>query len=275
MAAPVLGAVVWTGGFTATSLTGITCSCTASGVTGHKITQSGFQYWDAATGSAPGTTIATGGSGVIPPTFTFGATTITGVSASTLTVGRQGATSPALKVDASTASVVTGLLVKGQASGSGVNLSTIGGSGTESLFIDSQSSGVIVIGGTSTGMISIGRGATKVATFGTTKTSIGTQNSTPTAAQLLGGYIQHTSVTGAGTATLDTGTNISSAITGVVTGDSFECIYTNPGNQTVTFTTATGLTLKGTVALATLKTAILNFYCTGANTWDVVIMISA
>jgi hypothetical protein len=156
-----------------------------------------------------------------------------------------------------------------------VNLSTIGGSGTESLFIDSQSSGAVVVGGTSTGLIVIGRGSTKAIVFSGTKTAVATQNSTPTAAQLLGGYISHTSTTGAGTATLDTGSNISSAIVGNVAGDTFDCMYANIGNQTVTITTAAGLTLKGTVAIPTLKNAMLTFFCTAANTWDVIITLSA
>ncbi len=102
-------------------------------------------------------------------------------------------------------------------------------------------------------------------------TTIATQNSTPTAAQLLGGLIDHVSVTGAGTATLDTGANLDSAFPGAVVGDSFRCLYANTGTQTVTITTNTGLTLKGTAAITTLKNAELLFRKTGTATWTVYI----
>lgn len=104
-----------------------------------------------------------------------------------------------------------------------------------------------------------------------TTTTIATQNSTPTAAQLLGGIIDHVSVTGAGTATLDTAANLDAAFPSAVAGDSFTCLYANTGSQTVTITTNTGLTLKGTAALATLKNALLTFYKTGAAAWRVYI----
>src|SRR5712664_3279463 len=98
----------------------------------------------------------------------------------------------------------------------------------------------------------------------TQKTVLSAQNITPTAAQLGGGYIEHVSVTGAGTATLDTGANMDTAFPNAAVGDSFFCLYTNTGTQTVTLTTATGITLKGaTVAIATLKTALLWFRKTG------------
>lgn len=104
-----------------------------------------------------------------------------------------------------------------------------------------------------------------------TTTTIATQNSTPTAAQLLGGVIDHVSVTGGGTATLDTGANLDAACTNPQIGDTFSCLYANTGTQTVTITTNTGLTLKGTAAIATLKNALLTFVRTGAGTWRVYI----
>ena len=91
----------------------------------------------------------------------------------------------------------------------------------------------------------------------------------------MGGYINHASVTGAGTATLANGTNIDTAIPGVATGDTFQCLYVNSGTQTVTITTNTGLTLLGTAAIPTLKNAILDFFRTGTGTYDVGITLSA
>ena len=46
-----------------------------------------------------------------------------------------------------------------------------------------------------------------------TITDIDTQNATPTIAQILGGIVIHTSVTGAGTATVPTGTAMSAGVT--------------------------------------------------------------
>ena len=104
-----------------------------------------------------------------------------------------------------------------------------------------------------------------------TTTTLSTQNTTPTAAQLLGGIIDHVSTTGGGTATLDTGANIDAALTNPQIGDTFTCLYCNTGTQTVTITTNTGLTLKGTAAIATLKNALLTFVRTGVGTYRVYI----
>ena len=55
-----------------------------------------------------------------------GATTITSTSANALTVGRQGATSPVLKVAANATTVVTGFEIIGAASGAGLAVRAIG-----------------------------------------------------------------------------------------------------------------------------------------------------
>lgn len=101
-----------------------------------------------------------------------------------------------------------------------------------------------------------------------TATAIATQNGTPTAAQLIGGYINHASVTGAGTLTVPTGTALSAAITGVAAGTRFQCWYYNSGTQTVTITGDTGSTVTGgTAAVTTGKSNLMTFVCTGTNTW--------
>jgi hypothetical protein len=104
-------------------------------------------------------------------------------------------------------------------------------------------------------------------------TSLTTQNTTPTLTQLLGGIISHASVTGAGTATLPTGTVLSGINPAV--GDSFECLYANTGGQTVTITGSTGSTVVGTAAIATGLNAQLTFVNTGTNTWNVYVIVSA
>lgn len=195
---------------------------------------------------------------------------VVSANAAAFAVGRQGATNPAFNVDASTATQLTGLGVTGKGTGAGVSVAAIEAGGTNNaLGIDAMGSGVINIGSISTGLVTLARGANKGPVYSLLKTDINTQNAAPTAAQFLGGYITHNSQTGAGTLTTPTGANISAAIAGVAVGDAFNCFYQNRGNQTVTLTAGDGnVTLKGTLAVATLKESLLLFVNTGANTWD-------
>lgn len=134
---------------------------------------------------------------------------------------------------------------------------------------------------TMTGNTSIGDAAADVLTItgkviaNKTATTIDAQNGTPDIAVLLGGVILHNSKTGAGTLTLPTGTEISAGIAGVATGNTFDVLYNNYGNQTVTITGATGSTIKGTAAVSTTKNAMMRFVCTGANAWSVFTVVSA
>lgn len=101
-----------------------------------------------------------------------------------------------------------------------------------------------------------------------TITDIDSQNSTPTIAQILGGVIVHTSVTGAGTATLPTGTAMSTGVSGVAIGSTIKWLYYNDGNQTVTITADDGHTIVGgTAAVTTGKHMVVTSVCTAANTW--------
>lgn len=202
--------------------------------------------------------------------------TITSSSANALAVGLAGATNPAFNVDASTGSQAAGLNVIGAVAAGTVAVAVISSGAAANLSIDAKGAGLINIAGTSTGLLSLNRGVLKAPIIGVTLTSLSTQNITPTAAQLLGGAVTHASTTGAGTLTTPTGTVLSTAISGVATGDSFTCIYANTGNQTVTVTAgASGMTIVGTAAVPTLKNAILTFVCTGANTWNCYVNLSA
>ena len=67
-----------------------------------------------------------------------GAVAITSNSSQALAVGPNGATNPAFRIDASTASSVNGIEVKSSASGSGVSLSTISSATNESLTISAK-----------------------------------------------------------------------------------------------------------------------------------------
>jgi hypothetical protein len=85
-----------------------------------------------------------------------GAVTVTATSASSLTVGRQGATNPVIQIDAATASVVTGIKVTGAASGGGIALAAISSASNEAMTINAKGTGTIGIGTTSTGNITLG-----------------------------------------------------------------------------------------------------------------------
>jgi hypothetical protein len=204
-----------------------------------------------------------------------GTSTITSSDGAALTVGRQGATNPVLKIDASTSSNVTGLQVKGAAAAAGVALLVISSGTNESMTVDAKGSGVIALGDTSTGGVGLNRGALKALQVGLTLSALGTtQSSTPTSAQLLGGFLTQTGQTGAGAITLPTGTALSTACPRTpATGDSFECIIANlGGGQTLTVTGATGTTVVSGGAIATAKSAIAKFICTGANAWSIAVI---
>ncbi|MDO8398905.1 MAG: tail fiber domain-containing protein [Bradyrhizobium sp.] len=95
-----------------------------------------------------------------------GSLTVTGTSASLIAAGRQGATDPVLQVDASTASVVTGLKIKGAAAAGGLALSVISSGTNENLTIDAKGSGTIRLGATSTGAVEFSRNAVPTASDG-------------------------------------------------------------------------------------------------------------
>lgn len=233
--------------------------------------------------SGTGATLTVAGATTLPASTTIGGSSvsalgvITSTSANALTVGPAGATNPSFNVDASTASAATGINIKSAAAASGVAISVVSSGTDETVTLDAKGAGKIVIGATSTGHVSLGRGSLKPALLSGTITSLGTaQSTTPTAAQLRGGFITQTSATGAGTCTLDTGTNLSTSVAGITVGDSFQCIYANlGGGQTVTITGATGSTVIGSAAVASGKNATMTFVNTGTNTWNVYVNVSA
>lgn len=203
------------------------------------------------------------------------ANTITSTSATALAVGANGTTNPVLTVDANTASVATGVKVTGAAAAGGVAVTATSSGTNESIAYNAKGSGVLSLGDTSTGGVGLNRGALKALQVGLTLTALGTvQSSTPTAAQLLGGFLTQTGSTGAGAITLPTGTALSTACPRTpATGDSFECIFANlGGGQTLTVTGATGTTVVSGGAIATAKSAVLKFICTGSNSWSIAVV---
>lgn len=110
---------------------------------------------------------------------TTGATSLTSAAAAALAVGLNGATNPALVVDASTASSATGVKVKSAAAAGGVAVSVVSSGTNENLTLDAKGSGTVTLNGTATGGVSIGQTVTladaKNLVLGTgTGTQIGT-----------------------------------------------------------------------------------------------------
>jgi hypothetical protein len=125
-----------------------------------------------------------------------GTITCTDTSASSLTVGANGATNPVLKVDASTSSVATGISITGAAAAGGVAVAAISSGTNESLTIDAKGAGVLTLQSVGTGGIVLGDDITitngkNIVTSVTTGTKIGTAttnkigfwNATPVAQQ--------------------------------------------------------------------------------------------
>lgn len=127
---------------------------------------------------------------------------------SALAVGTNGATNPALQVDASTTLSVTGLKVKSAAAAAGVALSAISSGTNEALTIDAKGSGTITLGGTSTGAIALSRasgvtGALTVTSAATSALAVGANGATTPAVQV-----------DASTASSATGIKVTSAAAG-------------------------------------------------------------
>src|SRR3990167_501590 len=80
-----------------------------------------------------------------------------------------------------------------------------------------------------------------------TPTDVDTQNHTLTVAQIVGGIVVHTSVTGLGTITTDTAANIIAGSSGkgvlAADGESIICWYINDGTQVLTFVGGSNVTI--------------------------------
>jgi hypothetical protein len=137
-------------------------------------------------------------------TIASAANTITSTSASALAVGRQGATDPVLKVNASTASVATGIEITGAAAAGGVNVAAISSGTNENLTLNAKGSGTITLGNTSTGAITLTRATTMSAalTYGGVTLSnavTGTGNMVLSASPTLTGTLTAATISASGT----------------------------------------------------------------------------
>lgn len=148
----------------------------------------------------------------IAPTFTGtltnagiatnGTDTVTSASATALTVGRLGATTPALQIDASTATSITGVKIKSAATGGGVAISAIGETNVNTT-IDANGSGTLVLQGTATGAITLTRATTLSAalTYGGVTLSnavTGTGNMALSASPTFTGTVNAAAITASG-----------------------------------------------------------------------------
>lgn len=126
------------------------------------------------------------------------------------------------------------------------------------LFFRKKSDGSIIF---SIGPNGPGRGLTRV--------DVDSQNATLPAATLAAGFLVHTSATGGGTLTVDTGANLDTAFPEWQIGETMECYYLNDGNQTVTLTGDTGSTALSAQTIATLQGRRIIFLKTAAATYSV------
>ena len=147
-----------------------------------------------------------------------GTLTVTGANAKLFAAGRLGATTPAFQVNSLAANQITGIVVTGQASGNGVNLSAIGETNVP-LAIDAAGASGINIGGTSTGPISLFR-----------NTFINHDSNPTLTLGSLGGSLAH--LTTPGTAGMALTTNTST--------DQVNIVHTASANRQITLTGSNG-----------------------------------
>lgn len=101
-----------------------------------------------------------------------GTETISSTSAAALVVGANGATNPALKVDASTASSATGIVVKSAAAAGGVSITATSSGTNETLNITSKGTGNVALNSANNGNISFQTNITQRAFVGPSATGI-------------------------------------------------------------------------------------------------------
>jgi len=171
-----------------------------------------------------------------------GAVSVTSSSATSFTVGLNGATNSVLQVDSSTGSQVAGLKLTGAVTGGTVALAVIDSGSNANLSIDAKGTGTITVAGTSTGAITLTRATTLSAalTYGGVTLSnavTGTGNMVLSASPTLSGTV-------AGTLTFSGALTLSSALT--YGGVTLSNAVTGTGNMVL----SAGPTLTGTLTAA-------------------------
>ena len=124
------------------------------------------------------------------------------------------------------------------------------------------------------GATTLSGGITASKRFGAVET-LDAQAATATVGGIAGGVIAQNSKTGASTLTTPTGAELGAAF-GNVTGTMIDVVYLNYGNQTSTITAGDGaVSVKGTAAITTTKTAFIRFVNVGVNTWNCYVVAAA
>lgn len=158
--------------------------------------------------------------------------TVTSSNAAAVSVGRQGATDPAFKIDASAASSATGMEIVAAAAAGGVNLRAISSGAAENLTVNAKGTGTISLGSVSTGNITLARatgvtGALTVTSTGASALAVGANGATNPVLKIdasTGSVATGLSVTGAATggttavAVTDSGSNASLTLDAKGTG---------------------------------------------------------
>jgi hypothetical protein len=108
-------------------------------------------------------------------------------------------------------------------------------------------------------------------------TDVDSQNNTFTVAQAVGGIVVHTSTTGAGTVTTDTAANYIAGSGGkgelIVDDQTLLCYYINDGDQTLTFSAGSGVTIADTgQTITTNEAAIILIRRTSSSTVTIYIV---
>ena len=188
--------------------------------------------------------------------------TITSNSASALAVGRQGATAPALKVDASTASSATGMEIVSAAAAGGVDLRAISSGTDENLTVNAKGAGTVSINPTGTGAITLARATSVTGALTGTSTSasaltIGANGATNPVLKVdasTGSVATGLSITGAATggttavAVIDSGADANLSLNGKGTG-TITLASTSTGNVIVPRTFVQGTDTTDRVAI--------------------------
>lgn len=211
--------------------------------------------------------------------------TITSNSASALTVGRLGSTTPALKIDASTATSITGIQIKSAAAGGGVAVKAIGETNV-ALTINANGSGTIGIGTVSTGAVTITPATTITGVLTTTATQVQSAGRRigPTGAGFNGLGTPEAVTIASGVATV-TRPIVSLAGEGATTDTLDSIVYTSSavgdlllviclGAYTITFDNSATLLLgAGTRAMA--QGSSMQLVCTASGVWREVSFVTA
>lgn len=185
-----------------------------------------------------------------------GALTVTSTSATALAVGANGTTNPQFNVDDSTASVATGINIKGAAAGSGVTLSAISSGTNENLTVNAKGSGTLNFN--ASGGFSVFGGNVGVSSTSANALAVGAANVT-----------NPTLNVDSSTASVATGLNIKGAAAGsgvalsVISSGTNESMTINgKGTGTVTVQSAVAVPAGGSAAGSLLmsSTAALGVY---------------